>query len=282
MQLPRLIVPALAAFFVSDHAIAESANIPPINLAEKYHSQIDLTRYWVSEKYDGARAWWNGTEFISRGGHVYRVPSWFTEGLPDHTLDGELWVGRNQFQQLMQTIRDQTPDDNAWREVRFMVFDAPGVDGHFSTRLNKLKELVSATELPWVQLVNQQRYTSHAELDMALQSITDAGGEGLMLKREDMDYLAGRHYGLLKRKLHTDAEAIVLAHLLGKGKFRNLLGSVLVEEASGTRFRVGTGFSDAERANPPAIGSTITFRYQGRTGSGKPRFARFLRIRPPE
>ncbi len=282
MQLPYLAVPALVVLYFSDHTIADSTNSPPIVLAESYHSQIDLSLYWVSEKYDGARAWWNGTEFISRGGNVYRAPAWFTRGLPDQVLDGELWIGRNQFQQLMQTIRDQTPDDIAWRSVRFMVFDAPSVDGHYSTRLNNLKQIVTATNLPWVQLVDQQRYHSHADLNTALQSISDAGGEGLMLKRENMDYLAGRHYGLVKLKLHTDAEATVLAHLSGKGKYRNLLGSVLVEEASGKQFRIGTGFSDAERANPPPVGSTITFRYQGRTDSGKPRFARFLRIRPQE
>ncbi len=282
MQLPHLVVPALVALCFSDQTIPDSANTPPINLAENYHSQIDLSRYWVSEKFDGARAWWNGTEFISRGGNVYHAPAWFTKGLPDKVLDGELWIGRNQFQQLMRTIRDHSPEDDAWRSVRFMVFDAPGIDGHFSTRMSKLKQLINTTDLPWVQLVNQKRYNTHAELNTALQSITQAGGEGLMLKREDMDYLAGRHYGLVKLKLHTDTEATVLAHLPGKGKYRNLLGSVLVEEASGKQFKIGTGFSDAERTNPPPIGSTITFRYQGRTDSGKPRFARFLRIRPEE
>ena len=41
----------------------------------------------------------------------------------------------------------------------------------------------------------------------------------------------------------------------------------------------GNGLSDAERDHPPAIGSWVTYRYNGMTTNGIPRFARYLRIR---
>jgi DNA ligase-1 len=38
-----------------------------------------------------------------------------------------------------------------------------------------------------------------------------------------------------------------------------MLGALAVQ-SDGTEFSVSTGFSDAERLNPPPVGSTITFR----------------------
>src|SRR5439155_140546 len=53
----------------------------------------------------------------------------------------------------------------------------------------------------------------------------------------------------------------------------------LVELADGTRFSVGTGFSDAQRGRPPAVGGLITFRYQELSEGGVPRFPSFLGVR---
>lgn len=282
MQSPYRLLSAVIALSLSSVApppVYSLEAAPPLVLAERYHDQIDLSRYWVSEKYDGARAWWDGKKFISRGGGVYHAPAWFTANLPRQTLDGELWIGRNQFQPLMQTIRDQVPDDAAWQNVKFMIFDAPMATGNFHDRQQKIADLIKTNSDHWVQQVAQTRIESHVELQALLEQTTQRGGEGLMLQREDMSYIAGRHHGLLKLKLHTDAEARVLAHLPGKGKYRNMMGSLLVTDENGRQFRIGTGFSDHERQHPPAVGSLVTYRYQGKTQSGKPRFARFLRIR---
>ncbi len=275
--LPVVIALSLSAVTVSPAFALNAA--PPLVLAERYHAQVDLSRYWVSEKYDGARAWWDGEKFISRGGGIYQAPDWFIANLPDEVLDGELWIGRNKFQQLMQTIRDQVPDDSAWRTVKFMVFDAPKAHGNFSVRQTHVGNVLRAVTDPWVQQVSQTRVMSHEDLLAQLDFITRQGGEGLMLQREDMSYVSGRHYGLLKVKLHTDAEARVLAHQPGKGKYTGMMGSLLVESENGVQFKIGSGFTDNERRAPPAVGSLVTYRYQGKTQSGKPRFARFLRIR---
>lgn len=281
MQSPYRLLSALVALSFSSVTSTPALalkQVPPLILAASYHDHIDLSRYWVSEKYDGARAWWDGEKFVTRGGGVYHAPAWFTADLPDQILDGELWIGRNQFQPLMKIIRDQVPDDIAWRKVKFMVFDAPKAEGHFNDRQLQIARLLSMVSVPWVEHVSQFRVRSHDELLLRLKAITKQGGEGLMLQREDMSYLSGRHYGLVKLKLHSDAEARVLAHFPGKGKYKHMMGSVLVQDDAGMQFKIGSGFTDSERQNPPPVGSLITYRYQGRTQSGKPRFARYLRL----
>jgi DNA ligase-1 len=85
---------------------------------------------------------------------------------------------------------------------------------------------------------------------------------------------------LLKVKLYRDAEARVVGHLPGKGKYEGMLGALVVERPDGLRFRLGTGFTDAQRRNPPPLGGWVTYRFNGFTKNGVPRFARFLRIRP--
>jgi len=107
---------------------AKDATKPNIMLAKSYYEGIDLNQYWVSEKYDGVRALWDGKQFISRGGNIYHAPDWFTENFPKKKLDGELWIARQSFELLVSTVRDRKPDHDAWRKVKFMVFDVPDVD----------------------------------------------------------------------------------------------------------------------------------------------------------
>ena len=71
-----------------------------------------------------------------------------------------------------------------------------------------------------------------------------------MLHRADSLYHSGRSDNLLKLKPWQDAEATVVEILPGKGKFKGMMGSLLVSDESGHRFRIGTGFSNKERKNP--------------------------------
>jgi DNA ligase 1 len=105
------------------------------------------------------------------------------------------------------------------------------------------------------------------------------GGEGLMLHRADALYVTGRSDALLKLKPLFDAEATVVAHTPGRGKYKGKLGALIVETPEGLRFKLGTGFSDAQRENPPKIGSLVTYTYRDKTPKGKPKFASFLRER---
>lgn len=257
---------------------------PPLMLPNIYHPGVALHDYWVSEKYDGVRGYWDGEKLLTRGGQRINTPAWFTAGWPTTPLDGELWAGRGQFPQAVSTVRQQTPVDAAWRDIRFMVFDLPGESGNFTERLQTLNRLLSSLALPWVQAVPQTRVTTDAALQTWLRQTVKLGGEGLMLHQGKSLYKGQRNDDLLKVKIHEDAEARVVAHIAGKGKYAGQMGALLVEiPANGSqtaqRFKLGTGFTDAQRQNPPAPGTLVTYRYRGMNNSGVPRFASFMRVR---
>jgi DNA ligase-1 len=253
---------------------------PPLALANDYeHADIDLSRYWVSEKYDGVRAYWDGAQLLTRAGNVIHAPRWFTANWPATPLDGELWAGRGRFETVMATVRDFEPDHEAWQSIRFMVFDLPSHPGSFDARLAQLQVLLAAAAIDWLHPTPHSRVADAEQLQRRLQTIASAGGEGLMLHRDDSFYRAERSDDLLKFKPYQDAEARVIGHLPGKGKYAGMLGALLVRDAQGVQFRIGTGFTDEQRRHPPAIGSWVTYSYNNLTARGIPRFARFLRVR---
>jgi DNA ligase-1 len=268
-----LLVPALRT------ASSEPVGTPPaLSLANVYH-EVELHHYWVSEKLDGVRAYWDGERLISRGGSVLNAPAWYTAGFPSVTLDGELWMGRGTFDAVSAAVRRHQPIDAEWQQVRYMVFDLPMLDSTFDDRLVELRRIVTESESPYLKFVEQGRVSTEERLQQRLRAVVSGGGEGLMLHRGSARYRAGRSDDLLKLKLFQDAEARVIAHLPGNGRYQGMLGSLLVELPDGRRFRLGTGFNDAERRDPPPLGTLVTYRYQGLTGSGLPRFASFMRVR---
>ena len=258
---------------------------PPVMLAGQWQDGADVSNYWVSEKLDGVRARWDGQALWSRAGNRIDAPPEFTRGWPTQPLDGELWGGRGNFDAASGIVRSHPADESGWRQLHFMVFDLPAHPGTFSQRLQALRELFAHNPSATLHLIRQQRVADGATLQQLLDSVVAKGGEGLMLHHQDNRYSATRSDGLLKLKPFDDAEARVVAHLPGKGKYAGMLGALLVEREDGVRFRIGGGFKDEQRANPPAIGSLVTYRYNGLTGNGLPRFARFLRVReeaPPQ
>lgn len=253
---------------------------PPLMLANNFRADIRLADYWVSEKLDGVRGYWDGEKLLTRGGEPIHAPQWFTAGWPNVPLDGELWAGRGRFSHAVSTIMQAQPDDAAWRGVRFMLFDLPDYPGDFSERDTELGRVVAAIGQPWVQHVAQFKVNAPAELQAALARVVRQGGEGLMLHRGASHYRDERNDDLLKLKPYQDAEARVVGHLPGKGKYAGMLGALEVETAEGLRFRLGSGLSDAERRAPPPLGCRVTYRYNGiNEKTGIPRFARFMRIR---
>ncbi|OYX12307.1 MAG: DNA ligase [Acidovorax sp. 32-64-7] len=258
---------------------ALAADAPALLLAQVYRPGLPLQDYWVSEKYDGVRGFWDGRTLRTRGGETVQAPAWFTAGWPEVPMDGELWAGRGRFSHAQSTTRQQQPGDVAWRQMRFMVFDLPGDKGTFDQRLPALNALVESLGQPWVQAVPQRRVANDAALQALLHRTVRAGGEGLMLHRGASLYRAGRSDDLIKLKTHEDTEARVIAHLPGKGRHAGRMGALLVEMPSGQRFRLGAGFSDADRERPPPVGSWVTYRFRGTHDGGLPRFASFVRER---
>jgi DNA ligase 1 len=258
-------------------AAEEDKDGPPLLLAQTWDNATDLTDWWMSEKLDGVRAYWDGRQFLSRQGNIYHAPDWFTQGLPNAPLDGELWIGRKQFQRTVSIVRRQDKSDH-WKEVRFLVFDAPRSTGGFEERLLFLGETLKALKQPYTQLHEHCRCKGLSQLREELARVESLGGEGLMLRQPGSAYEVGRSFTLLKIKSFRDAEAVVLSHQPGKGRFKGMLGALGVQLPDATEFSVGTGFSDAERMNPPPVGSVITFRYQELSDGGVPRFPSFVRV----
>lgn len=248
-------------------------------LAANAPAGINPTGYLVSEKLDGVRALWDGTTLRFRSGRTVAAPAWFTAKLPAGTpLDGELWLARGQFDMLSGMVRKAQPVDADWQRIQYMVFELPSGEGSFDQRAAQLPAIISQAAWPQLRAVEQYRVANHAALQAKLKAVTAAGGEGLVLHLASARVVTGRSNVLLKFKPVEDAEAVVVGHVAGKGKYQGLLGALEMQAPAGQRFKIGTGLSDAQRKNPPAIGSTVTYTFNDTTPSGKPRFARFLRV----
>lgn len=255
------------------------ADAPALMLALRAPADIDPAPYWVSEKLDGVRAVWDGRVLRFRSGREIAAPDGFVAALPAQPLDGELWLGRGRFDELSGIVRREQPDPAAWRAVRYMLFDLPGAPGEFGQRLARMTHIVDQAGVDWLQVVPQSRLTDRAALRRLFDDVVAGGGEGLMLHRADAHWAAGRSDALLKLTPWLDAEATVLGHLPGKGRHRGRLGALDVRTADGRRFRIGSGFSDAQRSVPPPVGAEVTYRYRELTRGGVPRFPVFLRLR---
>ncbi len=265
-------------------AQAQSADTTPrALLANVANINIDPAPYLVSEKYDGVRALWDGKVLRSRAGNAFAAPAWFIAKLPSRPLDGELWMARGQFEKLSGAVRKTTPLEDEWRQIKYMIFELPEAPseagGTFAERYEQIKRIVAHVNFPQLVAVEQFRVPDNAALKRKLAEVVRAGGEGLMLHRADAPYVTGRNDALLKLKPLDDAEATVIGYVPGKGKYTGIMGALRVETADGKRFQIGTGFKDAVRANPPAIGAVVTYTYRGLTKNGLPRFASYLRIR---
>jgi DNA ligase-1 len=275
------VLPPLA--FARDQASADSGNLPPaLPLAQHYHDDIDPAPYLVSEKLDGVRAVWDGQHLRFRSGRLIHAPGWFTALLPKQALDGELWLGRGRFEPLSACVRRQQPQDTEWKNVSYQLYELPNGTGSFAERIAQLQTLVAEAGVAWLHVLEQVRLADRAALQSKLQQVVRAGGEGLVLHRADAPWETGRTDALLKLKPQHDAEATVIGHEAGHGKYQGLLGALLVQTPDGLRFRLGSGLSDAQRRQPPALGSVVTYRYRDVTSSGLPRFATFVRVRESE
>jgi DNA ligase-1 len=255
------------------------ANVPPaLMLGKNWQSGLDPSAFLVSEKFDGVRALWDGRRLLFRSGRPIAAPGWFTQALPATPLDGELWLGRGQFDRGSGIVRRSMAVDAEWRELRYMVFDLPGQSAPFAERVLQMAATVQAAGLAWLQAVPQTRISSLLELQKQLRQLTRDGAEGLVLHRQDALWVPGRSDALRKLKTVPDEDGQVVGVQAGQGRHAGRMGALLLEMANGQRFALGTGFSDALRQAPPPVGAWVTYRYRGRTPSGLPRFASFLRL----
>ena len=164
---------------------------PHLLLANVWNPSIDPTGWWMSEKYDGLRGYWDGQKLWSRKGNLIHAPDYFLAEFPrDIALDGELWIGHGKFEETMSIVRSETPDDR-WERVRYMVFDAPQAKGTFEQRMQFLRATVSEGNR-FVRVVAQERCQGVAQLLAERDRVVRQGAEGLMLRQPESAYEAGR------------------------------------------------------------------------------------------
>jgi DNA ligase 1 len=250
-----------------------------VMLAKEWTSKIDPTGWWMSEKLDGVRAYWDGKNLYSRNGIQFvHCPEEWKRNLPsDVHLDGELFMGRGMFSQTLSAVKSSKGD---WKRVKYMVFAVPNVDTEFETSdpyLAVIADVMSDVAIH----VRQYKCRDAEHLVQFLREVEAAGGEGVMLRKPKSVYDHKRSGSLLKVKSFLDDEALVIAHVKGEGKNSNVVGHLECQFPTGVQFGVGFGLSDEDRVNPPEVGSVITVKYFELTDSGKPRFPVFL-VRQPE
>lgn len=246
-------------------------------LPQVYAEGDAVAGWWMSEKLDGVRGYWDGRLLWSKQGKLLQPPRAFVAGLPDFALEGELWGGRGSFERTAAVVRQLQSAD--WLQLQFAIFDAPTGSGPFSERIEQARRWFQDHPTPYAFVIEQIPLADQAQLQAELQRVEAAGGEGLMVRNPQAHYAAGRSAEVLKVKSFADAEAVVIEHLPGQGENQGRLGALLVERPDGLRFRLGTGFSAAERLQPPPLGSSVSYKYYGLYPSGIPRFPAFLRLR---
>lgn len=272
----QIIVAIFALILLSTSVTAAGA--PLLQHADTYTGSEAVTGWLMSEKLDGIRGYWTGKELLTRKGRKIRAPEWFTKSLPPFALDGELWRKRGDFSFVQNTVLDGVPSED-WREISYNIFEVPEAPGNFPARLAKARDWFDAHPALHVRIIEQIECRGPEHLDAFLAEIEASGGEGVIIKDPGLPFHTGRSPHILKVKNFSDMEGKVIAHNPGSGRFSGIMGSLTLRLENSVEFKLGTGFSLAERGNPPPIGSFVTFKYQGFTTNSIPRFASFLHMR---
>tara|TARA_B100000902_G_scaffold317507_1_gene309140 strand:- start:6966 stop:7994 length:1029 start_codon:yes stop_codon:yes gene_type:complete len=292
-----------------------------IKLTDKLSKELNVppppVGWAASEKYDGIRCFWDGEKFISRGSGLGKpkvftyVPDFFGMAFPPGVaLDGELWIGRGEFQKTsrLSTLKPGKTYtieqiDDMWKTVKFKVFDIPSEEMPFEDRMQKLGEVIKICEMSWrneypdinlypIEITEHTKIESEDHLNKIYNELTSDGAEGVMIRAPGSPYETKRSKYLLKYKKQQDAECIVLEYIMGDGRLKGLLGSIkgeiiINEKRTGIFTNIGTGFSDLQRQNylkedSPEyipIGSVVSFSYMEMTNDGVPRHPVYRGIR---
>lgn len=269
--------PVRMIFIISLLYSALWADKPSLLLLKEYREH-NVTGWLMSEKLDGVRAYWDGTNLLSRGGKAFAVPKWFIKDFPPFAIDGELWTKRNDFETVQSIVSRKKPHDG-WKKITYNIFEVPYQKGGLTNRLQVLEGYLAKHRSSFIKIIPQIMCESNEHLKTVLSEIETKGGEGLVVRDPDASYINKRTSKALKVKSFQDAECEVIAIHKGKGKYRDMMGSFRCKGDGDLMFKVGSGLKDAQRQNPFAIGTIITYKHQGFTQKGKPRFPVFLRTR---
>lgn len=264
--------------FIVLFSISAFAIEPVLQKAKTYSGNEDIAGWVMSEKLDGIRGVWDGKQLVTRKGNIIHAPSWFLKDFPPFELDGELWTTRDNFQQVQSIVLDKIPSKD-WDQITYNIFEVPNTKGSFLHRLRKAEDWFKEHPNSYIKIIPQIFCKDIDHMHSFLDKIERQGGEGIILKDPTQDYHTGRTPYVLKVKRFEDMEGVIIGINPGKGAFDGIMGSLTLQLENGVIFKIGTGFNLDERKNPLLIGTVVTFKYQGFTKKGKPRFASFLRVR---
>ncbi len=253
-------------------------NQPDLFLLKTYDDSKEVAGWVMSEKLDGIRGFWTGSELISRGGNTIQAPAWFIKDYPPFAVDGELWTKRDDFETISSIVRSQNPDDR-WKNITHNIFEVPNQTGNLFDRLSVLENYLAKKPVPNLKILKQTLIKDKSQLQDYLAEVVAQKGEGVVVRNPNTLYETGRLSSALKVKKYFDTECTVLEILPGKGKYLGKMGSVLCQTESGKQLRVGSGFKDKDRENPPSIGSKITFKYYGFTNKGNYKYPVYLKVK---
>jgi DNA ligase 1 len=278
-------------------------------LAQKYDPSKHYGSFTWSVKLDGMRCFWDGgitrgqpipwepgligTGLYSRYMKPIFAPDPWLNQLPNIPLDGELWIGPGQFQEVMSICRCKIPDAR-WKKIKFNVIDYPGLDtifkhGQFSSTITtvlfdeklrrQLQTFARLLCIPWekskpfdpnfigfdtsagsnrpnVAIVEQHEWNP-SDREEILNSLIEQGHEGIVLRKIGSLWLPERSHSLLKIKPWNDAEGIVIGCKYGRitEKGSKLLGKMgaLIVKWQDKEFQL-SGFTDLERTLMSTIG----------------------------
>lgn len=253
----------------------------PVTLAKNYdpekHDICNGEWAW-SLKLDGVRAYWDceKKKLLSRNNKEFVIPKFLYDMFCtiNLSLDGELFAGVGNFDKAISTVRKQksmNPDE--WRRnITFQIFDIVDTNHDFAERLNIIRSKIGKDN-PFFQIVQQHMihsYDFQKGIFNLLDKVCADGHEGLMVRRVSDVYSHSRSDGLLKVKQFHDTEVRVKEFIDGKGKYKGMMGAVMCEDKDGNKTKVGSGFSEEQRKNPPfKLNDWITIKYFERTKPDK-------------
>jgi DNA ligase-1 len=253
------------------------AQKPNLLLLKSYKDEMNVSGWLMSEKLDGIRAYWSGSQLLSRSGRVIASPKWFTADFPPFEIDGELWTKRGDFEEIVSIVNRSVAHDG-WHKISYNIFEVPHHKGGLLERLNILKRWLQRYPNPYLKIIPQKNCRGSEDLKKSLASVVNKGGEGLVLRDPQAPYIDRRTSSALKVKQFTDDECIITGYTDGRGKFKGLVGALICQWHERS-LKIGSGLSLEERKKPPTIGTEITFKYTGFTKYGKPKYPVFLRVR---
>jgi DNA ligase-1 len=271
--------------------------------------RLNPSGWFISEKRDGFRATWlPGQGLQSRSGKLmYAIPDWFDELMPKKcVLDGELFAGRNNWNQVACTIKRKKVDEERWKTLAFTVFDILGddlVSKPFEHRYQVLKHVIEQCNRKWPKiclkysylpvksplvLVEQFKVTSMQRAYNKYKKWLELGGEGAVLRAPEGKYEHRRSTGMLKWKPVPTDEAVVVGYNEGINKLKGKLGTFRVRLENKLEFNLSGKISDSLRiqyvfengkavktprkgGSQPVIGDYVTFEFMDHSPSGLPR-----------